>query len=253
MRRRRDVLWAISLAAATNVLAHLADTIPTLMVGEGRNRHPAEWLVVAGTLMVVLVVWRVHCLTHPEQADPAHATDTDAVTSAPVTSAPVTSGPVTPDPAAAVPGDADRRDEGDSGDIAGSARGDAAAADTPEEGGGPGQGDGDTADTGGDTAGTGDPGDPRAGDADEVAEVFPIRRQRRPAGRSGSGSKVGRMREHWERQIAAGRLPTGAELNEAAGVTSSLGRQKRTAWLAELSTELREQLERETERRASSQ
>lgn len=44
------------------------------------------------------------------------------------------------------------------------------------------------------------------------------------------------MRAYWDRAVAAGRVPTGAELRDAAGCpqSSSLGRQKRAEWLPEL-------------------
>jgi len=43
------------------------------------------------------------------------------------------------------------------------------------------------------------------------------------------------MRAYWDREVAAGRDPSGADLNRAAGVSpsSSLGRQYRAQWIAE--------------------
>jgi hypothetical protein len=43
------------------------------------------------------------------------------------------------------------------------------------------------------------------------------------------------MRAHWDAQIALGHVPTGRELNEAAGVdlSSSLGRMRRGKWQRE--------------------
>lgn len=44
------------------------------------------------------------------------------------------------------------------------------------------------------------------------------------------------MRRFWDREVAGGRVPTGAELSRAAGVppATGLGRRKRREWEAEL-------------------
>jgi len=44
------------------------------------------------------------------------------------------------------------------------------------------------------------------------------------------------MRRFWDREVASGRVPTGAELSRAAGVppNTGLGRRKRREWEAEL-------------------
>jgi hypothetical protein len=47
----------------------------------------------------------------------------------------------------------------------------------------------------------------------------------------GRGAKVREMRRHWDAERAAGRQPSGAELDRVAG-TSDLGRKKRREWLA---------------------
>jgi hypothetical protein len=54
------------------------------------------------------------------------------------------------------------------------------------------------------------------------------------AGSATSATAV--MRAHWDREVAAGRVPTGADLLRAAGVpsSSSLGRQNAAKWRAEL-------------------
>lgn len=41
------------------------------------------------------------------------------------------------------------------------------------------------------------------------------------------------MRAHWDRETAAGRVPTGAELASAAGAAPSLGRRKAAEWRTE--------------------
>jgi hypothetical protein len=52
---------------------------------------------------------------------------------------------------------------------------------------------------------------------------------------------VAAMRRFWDREVASGRVPTGAELSRAAGVppTTGLGRRKRREWAAELPEHLK--------------
>lgn len=49
------------------------------------------------------------------------------------------------------------------------------------------------------------------------------------------------MRAHWDAEVSAGRVPSGADLLRAAGLeaTSSLGRQRRARWITELPAEMR--------------
>jgi hypothetical protein len=58
----------------------------------------------------------------------------------------------------------------------------------------------------------------------------------RPAADTGPMSATAVMRAYWDREVAAGRVPSGAELLRAAGAppTSSLGRQCAGKWRAEL-------------------
>lgn len=46
------------------------------------------------------------------------------------------------------------------------------------------------------------------------------------------------MRLHWEREVAEGRVPTGADLARAGGVSSATGRRRRAEWAAELPANL---------------
>lgn len=57
-------------------------------------------------------------------------------------------------------------------------------------------------------------------------------------------SAVAAMRRFWDIEISRGRVPTGAELSRAAGVSprTGLGRRRRRAWETELSDELRKHL-----------
>jgi hypothetical protein len=59
-----------------------------------------------------------------------------------------------------------------------------------------------------------------------------------PQGDAPAASGVAVMRAYWDQQVAAGRVPTGAELLRAAGLssTSSLGRQMAAKWRRELGT-----------------
>jgi hypothetical protein len=54
-----------------------------------------------------------------------------------------------------------------------------------------------------------------------------------------AGNATTVMRRHWEREVAHGRIPTGADLIRVAGLSrsSSLGRQNAAKWRAELNRE----------------
>jgi hypothetical protein len=48
-----------------------------------------------------------------------------------------------------------------------------------------------------------------------------------------------RMRAHWDREVTAGRVPSGAELARAGGVSPATGKRRRAAWEAELPDHMR--------------
>jgi len=60
----------------------------------------------------------------------------------------------------------------------------------------------------------------------------------------GAKSQRDLMREHWDQAVAAGKIPTGGDLNRAIGKpgTYSLGKKWRSRWLAELPPEQAAQL-----------
>lgn len=66
-----------------------------------------------------------------------------------------------------------------------------------------------------------------------------IRSPRKATQRPQEGTRTAAMRVYWDAQIAQGVIPSGADLNRAAGVphTSSLGRQRARVWVQELPAE----------------
>jgi hypothetical protein len=70
-----------------------------------------------------------------------------------------------------------------------------------------------------------------AGPAAPAGQLGPV-----GEGVGGTVSATAVMRAYWDREVAAGRVPTGAELRDAAGLpaTSSLGRQNQIKWRREL-------------------
>jgi hypothetical protein len=59
-------------------------------------------------------------------------------------------------------------------------------------------------------------------------------RGKAPARKRSGVKPVELMRAYWQEQVAAGRIPTEAELDRAAGVTYRLAKKYRPGWLAEL-------------------
>lgn len=89
MRRHRDVAGALVLMVATNAVYHLAASGLFGVTGAGL---PAWWLVVLVAAIAPVIVWRVHRITEPRDAEPKVPLSDPAVDSSPAS-------PVTEEPA----------------------------------------------------------------------------------------------------------------------------------------------------------
>lgn len=64
-RRHRDIIQAITLTIAANVIYHLADEgLFGVTVGKGQH-HPKWWLIALVASVASLILWRMHLITAP--------------------------------------------------------------------------------------------------------------------------------------------------------------------------------------------
>ena len=73
IRKRRDIILALSMAIAANALYHLA---AQHLFGVDRQGNAAWWLIVGVASIAPVVVWRIHQISHPM---PETETETKAV------------------------------------------------------------------------------------------------------------------------------------------------------------------------------
>lgn len=87
IRKRRDIVLALSMAIAANALYHLA---AQRLFGVDSQGHAAWWLIVGVASIAPVVVWRIHQISHPDEETETSRGETQVSISQPVS---ICSGP----------------------------------------------------------------------------------------------------------------------------------------------------------------